>query len=245
MVVDKGAPADVLQLLRLMLRSWRVVAPILVTTVVVTLLVVGMIPIYHQAAGKVIIEPARLVAGVPSDGQAQGLGNNPFASFDPSLSVVGDVIARLLDDDVTRRRLTELGAAPDYSIETGGLWVAPVLSIHAVARDAGVSVETVQIVAKAIGDELVTQQAAAGADPRSYVTARTLIAPARTAALYGGRVRSAMVCVGLGIGVAIALTLFLDARRRARRVPLLDPDIDGGDRRIAADRAPVGASSWG
>jgi hypothetical protein len=243
-VDEEGGPVDLLQLLRVVRRWWVVVVPMLLATTILTWVVVDRVPVYRQAEGKIIIESPRLSAeGAPS-GSPAGPTENPFAVYDPSLSIVGTVVAEVLDDAAMRDRLAELGASQDYSIESEDLWDAPILSVHAVSRQADVAVQTVQIVTSAVQEELLDQQEAAGADPGSYVTARALITSEHTTLLYGGRVRSGLVCLVLGGGSTILAALALDRRRRRRLVPELDPPVGHGAGRRSTEAASPAASSW-
>lgn len=241
MEAESSGPRDALELLRLVARSWKVALPLLTATAVVTALVVASVPMHYRATGRVIVESPAPAPPRPGAGEAQD--GNPFAQFNPALSIVGEIIAQVVDDDVERDALEKRGAARDYTVEANDLWDAPVLVIQAVSREPAEATHTVQIVAEAISDELVVQQTAAGADPDAFLTVRALIAPAIGAPLYGGRARSGLACLLLGIGVTIALTVFLDARRRAQLARRRWPPIETSERILPRDRSAAGARS--
>lgn len=235
-MTEQTGPVDALQLLHVMARQWRVVLTGLAVTALATVIIVSQVPTEHEATGKVVIE-----APVPDD-LPDETARNPFVAFNPALSVVGDVIAQVVTDDASRQRVADAGASPDYTIRAGGVWAAPVLSVRAVSRDPEQAVRTVEIVVWTIAVELAAQQAAADADPATFVTARTLINPDRTVVLYGGRIRSALASIVIGLGAALAIALFLD-RRAEDGAPAMD-DLPAVREGTATRRpSPVGARS--
>jgi hypothetical protein len=233
-VADASAPRDALTLLVLLARSRRLVLPLLAATAVATVLVVGSVPVSYEATGKIIVEPTAAAATRPG---ADGLGaQNPFAQFNPSFAIVGDIIAQVVGGDAERDALQDAGASRSYTVESSDVWSAPVLLIQAASRDQEEATRTVLLVAQAIQDELVVQQTAAGAAPETFLTVRTLVAPAAPRPLYGGRVRSGLACLLLGLGGTIALTVYLDARRRAAGSMRLRAHAETSDRRLLGNR---------
>ncbi len=211
-MAEGAGPADARQLFRVLRRHSRpVVAGMLVTSLGAAL-VTSQVPVEHEATGKVVIEAP---VGEPSD-----VAENPFAAFNPALSVVGDIVAQVVTDEATRQEVAASGATPDYAIGAGGVWAAPVLTVRAVSRDPERATRTVQLVVSTIAKVLAEQQAAAGADRTTFVTARILIDADRTTTLYGGRVRSGLAILVIGCGSVVALALSLDRRRRLAEVAM-------------------------
>jgi hypothetical protein len=237
-VTDTAGPADALQLLGVLLRRWPVVVVGLAVTALVAASLVSQVPVEHEATGKVVIE-APVEDDTPSE-----IARNPFAAFNPALSVVGDLIAQVVTDDATRQQVAELGGTADFTIGAGGVWAAPVLSISAVSRSPAQASRTVLIVVWMISVTLSDQQAAAGADPDTFATARTLIDPDRTVILYGGRLRTGMATVVIGMAGTLALATFLEQRSRSRRA--IGPPQAGVVPPMRADPGlqHAGARSW-
>ena len=217
-MTDTAGPVDALQLVGVLVRRRRVVVTGLALTALVTVSLVSQVPIEHEATGKVVIE-----APVDDDTPSE-VARNPFAAFNPALSVVGDLIAQVVTDDTSRQQVAAQGGTADFTIGAGGVWAAPVLSISAVSRNPAQARRTVQVVVQTIAATLADQQAAAGADPNTFATARTLIDPDRTVILYGGRIRTGLATLVIGVAGTLALAMFLEQRDRSRRGATGPPD---------------------
>jgi capsular polysaccharide biosynthesis protein len=220
-----GSSVDFLTVLQVARRWWKTVLALLIATVFLAISAAASVPVNYEAHGVVLLEPP-----VPRqvDAEGQPVAQNRLLIISGSLNVVGDILARVLNDESTVDAMRADGSA-DYSV-TSQPQGAPLLQIEATSHSQTDAIETVQRVSEAIADELGRQQDASGVDDAALIVARPLISPEDTTALYGGKVRVVLVVLVLGVAGTLSLALLLDAisQRRRKPGPYADAPLDHG-----------------
>jgi hypothetical protein len=203
---------DFLTVVQVVRRQWRVVVPLVVLSLVLAYLAASSVPVTHQAHGVVLLEPPLPEA---TEGEGNPAADNRLLSIGGSLNVVGDIIAKVVNDESTHAAVREAGGG-EYTVgaQQAG---APLLDIQATSKDSAVALATIGLVGEAITSELENQQAASGASTDSLIVARPLTSSRTTTALYGGRTRTLAAVTLLGIAGSISLAFLLDSVAIRRR----------------------------
>jgi hypothetical protein len=237
---------DILSVLGMVVRHWRVTVPaVLLTIAGVVAAVVLSPPVYQTSGSLVLLNPPEPPAETDSADMAT-VNANPYLRFN-DLSVVADVIGRTMSGAAMAITLEEQGV-DDYEV-TGSVAFSRGPIIEATARESTPeeSIQSSQVVLEEIETVLAERQLSQGADPAYVITVDQIEVPSEATALYGSTIRSMIAVVALGglcvLGLAI-LAEAISTRRAARRVNADGIDVTSraeGDskrgRRRAANRA--------
>jgi uncharacterized protein involved in exopolysaccharide biosynthesis len=236
-----GVSMDLLSLMRLIVRHWRVTVP----TALLTLIgVVGAFSVSsptYEATGSIVL------LGPPDapkvDATAGQVGQNPFARYG-DLSIVGDILARLMDSDSKRTELESQGVT-GYDVVANRLQRGPVVEATGKGSSAEAAITSAEIVLKDIDATLAGLQEAEHADPDYYVTSAPLEPASTATAMYSSTLRTViavMVLGGLGM-LGIAVVAEAIGRRRARpatteAAPVVADTTDLGTERHTSNGSP-------
>lgn len=214
---------DFLAAVKVVLRRWYIVMPVLALAAVVTLNVVRNVPPTFQASGSVLLASP----GVARDPSAPAL--NPFANLDYSSGVVAGIVAELMQDKAVKKRLVAVGADPNYTLGTPTGSNAPTIGIESTAATPDLAVNTVNLVIKGVQDELTVRQRDAGGPPETWIRALILISPTEADRLVSGKVRASAALAALSVVAAISLAFLAESigvgrRRRAAERAVAEPE---------------------
>jgi hypothetical protein len=211
---------DILSLLGMVVRHWRVTVPVVLLTIAgaVGAVVVLSPPVYQTSGSLVLLNPpAPPVVTDPAD--TATVNTNPYVRFN-DLSVVADVIGRTMSGAAMANTLDERGV-DDYEV-TGSTDFSRGPIIEAIARESTPeeSIQSSQLVLEETEAVLAERQLSQGADPAYLITADQIEVPSEATALYGSTIRSMIAVLVLGgicvLGLAI-LAEAISTRRAARR----------------------------
>jgi len=214
-----GLSMDIVSVLRMVVRHWRVTVPAVLLTIAGVVGAVVLSPPVYQTSGSLVLlnPPAPPVATDPADTAA--VNANPYLRFN-DLSIVADVIGRTMSGAAMANTLEERGI-DDYEV-TGSTDFSRGPIIEAIAREPTPeeSIQSSQVVLEEIETVLAERQLSQGADPAYLITADQIEVPSEATALYGSTIRSVIAVLVLGgicvLGLAI-LVEAISARRAARR----------------------------
>lgn len=209
---------DFLTAVKVVVRRWYVVLPVMLVSAVITAGVVQNVPPAYQSAGSVLLASP----GMAREDGAPAI--NPFANIDYSSSVVAGIVAQLMESKEVRERLVEAGADPDYIVGTPTGSNAPVLGIESTAATAELSVQTVQIVMTGIQQELETRQRDAGGPPHTWIRAIVLTTPTEADVVVSGKIRALAALAALGLVAAVSLAFLVESIGVGRRRRMHDVD---------------------
>jgi hypothetical protein len=227
---------DFWDLTKLLVRRWYVALPMLLISVVLTVLTVGQVkPDYVATSYVQLVAP---VQGATKPGQASPEQRNPWLG--QGLQTLGNAAIITVLDQTVVRELKAAGLSDSYTVEMGG--TTPMISFEVVGSTEGQARETAealverfdQSVAKLQSDERVT---AADAIRTRRLDQGTNVEESDS------KVKRALVAVaGAGLLLTAAVTIGLDAwlrRRRRRRaeapLPKPTPPVAGQVRRAPAE----------
>jgi hypothetical protein len=200
---------DVLTLLRLIKRHWRVTVPVALLTLLGSVIVLQTAGPTYSATGSIVLlsppAPPESDDGTP----AITTPPNPYARFG-DLSVMADVVAEVMAADSTRDLLLEKGVT-DYEVVANRFDRGPVIGVTGESDDAEGAVESAQVVIDEIGNVLFTLQRGDGSgDPAYFITADVLTTPAEATALYGSTLRAAIAVLAIGSLLTLAAAVMAE-----------------------------------
>jgi hypothetical protein len=215
-----GLSMDIVSVLRMVGRHWRVTVPAVLLTIAGVVGAVVLSPPVYQTSGSLVLlnPPAPPVVTDPADTAADNA--NPYLRFN-DLSIVADVIGRTISGAAMAITLEERGV-DDYEV-TGSTEFSRGPIIEAIARESTPeeSIQSSQLVLEEIKTMLAERQLSQGADPAYLITADQIEVPSEATALYGSTIRSVIAVLALGGLCLLGLAILVEAistRRAASRL---------------------------
>ena len=210
---------DVLSLLRLLGRHWRVAVPAALLTLlgVVAALRVSS-PTYNATGSIVLLNPAEAPdLAQPETGAPPEVGQNPFTRYG-DIAIVTNILTRMMNSDSMRGELASQGVA-GYDIVASPSGRDPVFEVTGQGPDADTAVRSTEIVLAQAERSLSEVQQEQGADPDYFIRSAPLEPPSAATAVYGSTMRAAIAVFAFGglctLGLAVLAEVI--ARRRADR----------------------------
>ena len=227
---------DVLSLLRLLARHWRVTAPAALLTLVGLVGVVKVSAPTYNATGSILLLNPRDAPDLedPAAQAAPEVGQNAFTRYG-DIAIVTDILTRKMSSDSTREELAKHGVG-GYSIVTSAFQRDPVFEVTGEGPDAASAMRSTDIVLEEASRELADLQVQQGADPAYLISSTPLEAPSTATAMYGSTMRAAIAVVGVGalgtLGLAVLAEIIGQRRgasQPASRRGRVDADADADD----------------
>jgi hypothetical protein len=213
---------DVLSVLRLLGRHWRVTAP----AALLSIFLLGVAlkfssPTYEATGAVVLLSPPEApdVDNAATSAQAPDVGQNPFVRYG-DLSVVADILARVMDSD-SRRAEFESQGVTDYDVVVNRVQRGPVVDVTGQGPTPEAATRSTEVVLGEVDSVLSDLQKTEGADPNYFIKAATLEPPSTAKAMYGSTLRSAIAALAVGALATLGLAVLAEAiaRQRAARQP--------------------------
>jgi hypothetical protein len=218
---------DVLSILRLLVRRWRVTAPAaLLTVLLIGAAFLSSSPTYEATASIVLLPPpeAPEVNAPSASAPAPSVGQNPFARYG-DLSVVADILARVMDSD-SRRAEFESQGVTGYDVVVNRLQRGPVVDVTGQGPNPEAAIRSTEIVVTEVSAVLTQLQQDEDADPAYFIKSAPLEPPSTATAMYGSTLRMAIAAMAVGALATLGLAVLAEAiarRREARLTEAVDP----------------------
>jgi hypothetical protein len=233
---SSGVSMDLMSLMRLMARHWRVTVPAAVFTLVA---VVGAFvlksPSYEAGASVVLFSPPLVSSGDDAAPIPQGTGENPFTRYG-DLSVVADIVARKMNGEDIAAELKAEGVS-GYTVVANKLQRGPVIDVTGTGPNPAAAIGSAKAAVAKFESVLADLQVAEGADPNYLITSAPVEPPDTAVAQVGSTVSTGIALLALGglgtLGLAVAAEAF-NRRRGVSGAPASLPDV-------SSDQAPVTA----
>lgn len=230
---------DLWTIIKVVVRRWYAVLPVLVLTAAFALQVQKAPPTYEANGSALLVAPNSATSST-----GQPVKQNAFLIFSGSLNITASAVSRVMNDTATREAYFEAGLLPDYEI--GADPSIPLIGVTATGSDPEVVVATVKQALADVSNELKSLQDQAEAPADLRIGVRELVNPTRADSLRGnvGRTMATVAALGLLLAVAVALTLegILTGRRpgygAVPAVPPVMPAIGTATSPIAPIAAP-------
>jgi capsular polysaccharide biosynthesis protein len=208
---------DVLSILRLLVRRWRVTAPAaLLTVILIGVAFLSSSPTYEATASIALLPPPE--APDPNAPSASalppGVGQNPFARYG-DLSVVADILARVMDSD-SRQAEFESQGVTGYDVVVNRLQRGPVVDVTGEGPNPEAAIQSTEVVVEEVTAVLAELQQDEDADPAYLIKSAVLEPPSTATAMYGSTLRTAIAALAVGALVTLGLAVLAEAIARTR-----------------------------
>lgn len=195
---------DFWELLKVLVRRWAIVVPILVLSVIAALSLGGRVQPTYEATGSVLLvaptfsplasENVYIVTGLPTTAEAMTLAVNSSR---------------------VREEMAAAGNSPSYVVVAQRR--TPIVTIDAEGDTAKQAVNTVNGMVKILARELERRQESSGAPKLARISVANLTPEVASSPVYDGARRLKVVILGAGTALAVLLALALEALAVLRR----------------------------
>ena len=208
---------DLRTLLRVLVRRWYVVLPILVITAGAgQQLTKSIKPSYEASGSMILLSPAvRTTPGV-----VEPELRNPYTDLTPALRTTAIAVQRVINEGTASRKLRDQGLQVSFDVAVDDN--APILTLTTTADKPEQATLAVASLATVLSDELQTMQNTAGAPVDRQITAANLTtaqgASKKNADFY--RALATIAAVGLAAAIvgALAIESWFSSPNRRRRL---------------------------
>lgn len=193
---------DLWTIIKVVVRRWYAVLPVLMLTAAFALVVQKAPPTYEANGSALLVAPNSATGAT-----GQPVKQNSFLIFSGSLNITASAVSRVMNDTATREAYFKAGLLHDYEI--GADPSIPLIGVTATGSDPEVVVATVKRALADVSDHLKSLQDQAEAPADLRIGVRELVNPTRADSLRGnvGRTMATVAALGLLLAVAVALTL--------------------------------------
>jgi hypothetical protein len=213
---SSGASMDLMSLVRLTVRHWRVTGPAAAATL---LLVVAAFvlssPSYAASASVALYSPPEAPDAAETPGADPSVGQNPFTRYG-DLSVVADIVARRMNSDAERAELEAEGVT-GYEVVANRLQRGPLVEVTGTGPNPAAAISSAEVVVAEFDSVLSEMQEAEGADPDYFITSGPIEPPETAVAQVGSTIRFAIAALAVGALGTLGLAVLAESviRRRA------------------------------
>jgi hypothetical protein len=241
---------DVLSLLRLLGRHWRITAPAALLTVLgVGVALQSSSPMYEATGSIVLLSPPEPPEfnDLPESAPPPEVGQNPFTRYG-DLSVVADILARIMDSDSSRDEFESEGVT-GYEVVVNRFQRGPVVDVTGQGPNPEAATHSTEVVLAEVDTVLTELQQAQGADPDYFIESAPLDPPSTATAMYGSTVRAVIATLAVGALATLGLAALAEALARRRTVrptaagPVPSDAPSSGSEGLASDGSPKGGWS--
>ena len=218
---------DLWDLLKVAVRQWRVLVPLLVLTVGVAVFAGGGIAPEYSAQGSIVLIGPSETPGEPAQPAPEPGGVetpavdpspvNPYLSFNSSLAVTAEVLSLRLPSAQTVVALADAGLATTFEVNLTPR--SPILQVRTTGDDPATVVATLDRLIEIAGAELDLLQTTGGAPETQRAAVDVLSRSTAASADSSGAQRVRLLVLALGVAASVAIayaTEGLLARRRTR-----------------------------
>lgn len=233
---------DIWDALRIILRRWYAVLPVLIVFVVMAFVSSGRIDADYEADASVILLGPNQAIPDGVDVPAQQI--NAYLTPCSTCETVARVLELSLSSTATHDEFRDAGLSPDYTLATERR--SPIIELAATSREPATAVNTVDALIDRVAAELDSRQGDVNAPEAQRISVSVLSqdsAPTgdRSAAT---RVRLALLAVGVGAAAVAAfliegLVYFLRQRKEGPKDSLNGNGDGGGHSARHSARSPL------
>ena len=200
---------DVLSLLRLLTRHWRWTLPAALLTLVGIGAAFKVSSPTYRATGSIVLLAPPEAPTVDVDPRVAA-GQNAYARSFDDLSIMADVLSRIMTNDSTRTDLLDQGVTK-YEVTANRFSRGPVIEVTGESTSSAGAVGSTQAVLDEMDKVLVQlQEQDANANPTYFITSDPLQSPTTAAPLYSSTVRAALAALVVGGLGTLGLAIFAE-----------------------------------
>jgi hypothetical protein len=223
----KGVSMDLVSLVRLLARRWRVTVPAAMLTLVGVVAAFQLsAPTYESTGSIVLLNPPGADQTVPGAAGGDPTDVNPYARFN-DLSVVADIMAREVRVEPSKSALARQGVAK-YEVTANEFSNGPVIDVTGDGASPEEAIRSAELVLAEVQNALLHRQQSEGADPKYFISSTPVEPPVSATAQYGSTIRAAIGALALGMLGTVALGVVADAiahRRQRSRPTTTEPVV--------------------
>jgi uncharacterized protein involved in exopolysaccharide biosynthesis len=213
---------DFFDTLVLLCRRWYVVVPMLVLTLVATFFAYSSSASTYSATSSVLlaVPPAPTTSTSANGTVITPCSENPYCSSD-QLQSLGNVVSLAMNDPVRSASVLQGHGSASYKVILSSDTRSPILDVSAVAHSPSEATGALKAVLGAVREELRKRQTDVGVKPSNFITAQAVVTTAPKVQS-GGKIRSALVTLGIGLALTLMMAFLVDAllsSRRRRKTP--------------------------
>jgi hypothetical protein len=201
-------------------------------------------PTYESTGSIVLLPPPEApdVEAAAEPAPPPTVGQNPFARYG-DLSVVADILARVLDSDSRQAEFKSEGVT-GYEVVANRLQRGPVVEVTGQGPNPESAMRSTEIVLKEVNAVLSELQEAEGADPDYFIHGASVDLPSTATAMYGSTVRTAIAALAVGALGTLGLAVLAEviARRRAARPTVVADPVMSDAATLGTDTGPSNGS---
>jgi hypothetical protein len=136
--------------------------------------------------------------------------SNPFDRLG-DLSVVVDIVRRILTSDDSVLRLRAEGLQGDFTVTANVDFTrGPIIDVVADAASREAAISDVGLVVNELNKQLAAIQEKQGTNPRFFITSQVIVPATETTTIYSSLLRRLVVSIALGIGLIIGAAILAD-----------------------------------
>lgn len=191
---------DLGTLIRILLRRWYVVLPLLAITLITAVQIGRSIDPDYQARGSVLLIGPNI---------SQGDEVNPLAELRSPLNTTALAIGLIAVDEQTRTEVRQLGFQGTYEVDVTPN--TPIINIRVRATTPEQALLTLEAVIDAVKLKLDERQRGVDAPEDSLIQGETLTKTTTSRALYGSRDRAVAGIMAVGLVAAASAAVLFEA----------------------------------
>jgi hypothetical protein len=212
---------------------------VLLTAAAMAAIFVSVPTTYGAKASLVLFNPP--APPEPKQASTQNSAfQNPYARFG-DLSVVVDILKRLVSSEPTASRLASNGLVGTYAVAANiDYYHGPIIDVTSAAPTAADATKSAGLVVAELRSQLTSLQVQQGTDLKYQIKSQTVVAPLAKVTSASVRLRKTLMAGALGVAITAAVAMIADARNKSRNAA---PRVDGyeanqGKRRLHRGATP-------
>jgi hypothetical protein len=215
---SEGAVVDLVSLFKLLGRRWWVVVPMMLVGAAGLVATIVAVPPTFRATASVVLLAPPTPPELDETQAAAPENQNPYVQFG-DLSVVVDVVRRIMESPTTVNLLEQQGVVEDYTVAANvDFRRGPIIDVTTQGATGSEAIEANDLVVERLFAELATMQERQGTNAEYWITAEEVVVPEEAERSYSSTVRRAVAVGALAVGLVIASAVLADSiARRIRR----------------------------
>ena len=201
---------DFFDAVRVLIRRWMVVVPILALVAAVGIFVVTKTPAKFKATANVVFVPP--VTSAATSASTSKEPSNPLGPYD-----LANIVHAIMTSTQATETLVHQGVSPNFTVDVPtNSSNAPLIVIGVTAPSADAATNSAQLLVKFAQAQALEQQKIVGAGTANLDRLVVVTPPTTATRLVGGKVRILLAVAALGVILATSAAFFVESLARRR-----------------------------
>ncbi len=198
---------DIWELGRIALRRWYIVVPTFLLAMVAAMALRANAKTDYSADASILLVAPR---GFDQQTDADPVSpDNPYLSFPSALSTMADATQLSVSGDDARTEVAAEGLAASYQVYAENR--QPLLTVQVTSNNAGITIDTLQMVIAMIQSDLNDRQADSGVTTENRIATEILAEATSPRPNNSARTRTALSVLAVGVLVALVAAVVVDS----------------------------------